>query len=144
MTTSRGDGPQADGVARDALLFLGWGCVNEAGPGLVEVFVFQGENLITVLPPEFSGIDDEGNWAVGVVPNGFVSDEAAGGEWHVTATCSDGETGDLIVDYEAATFTVIAPPSPPSTSPPTTATTAPATPQARPAAPVTARPTFAG
>jgi hypothetical protein len=129
--------------------FSGDGCVSEAGPGLVQVFVFQGESLITVLPPEFSGIDDEGNWAVGMVPNGFVSSEAAVGEWHATATCSDAETGEPIVDYEEATFTVTAPPSPPSTTAPTapaapTPPAAPATPQAPPAAPVTARPTFTG
>lgn len=127
-------------------VFSGDGCVSEAGPGLVEVFVFQGESLITVLPPGFSGIDDEGNWGVGMVPNGFVSEEAAVGEWHATATCSDAETGEPIVDYEEATFTVTAPPTPPSTTAPTApaAPAAPAPPQAQPAAPVTARPTFAG
>jgi hypothetical protein len=124
-------------------IFSGDGCVSEAGPGLVEVFVFQGESLVTVLLPEFSGIDDEGNWAMGMVPNGFMASEAAVGEWHASATCSDAETGDPIVDYEDATFTVTAPPSPPSPPAPPAPPT-PATPQAQPAAPVTARPNFAG
>lgn len=128
--------------------FSGEGCVSEAGPGLVEVLVFLGEELITTLPPEFSGIDGEGSWRVGMVPIGFFpSGEAAVGDWHATATCRDAETGDVVVEYAAAPFTVTAPPTPPappSTAPPTTTTTVPALPPAAPAAPVAARPTFTG
>jgi hypothetical protein len=133
--------------------FSGEGCVSEAGPGLVEVLVFLGEELIATLPPEFAGIDGEGSWRVGMVPNGFLGDDAAVGEWHTSATCRDAGTGDVIVGYPAAPFTVTAapapptpptPPSPPSTSPPATTTTAPAPPPAPPAAPVAARPAFTG
>jgi hypothetical protein len=131
-------------------LFSGEGCVSEAGPGLVEVLVFLGDELIATLPPEFAGIDSEGSWRVGIVPNGFLSDDAAVGDWHATATCRDAETGEPIVEYAAAPFTVTAPPTPPtppappSTSPPAPTTTVPAPPPAPPAAAVAARPTFTG
>ncbi|HET8620641.1 MAG TPA: hypothetical protein VFM27_16860 [Acidimicrobiales bacterium] len=128
-------------------LFSGEGCVSEAGPGLVEVLALLGDELIATLPPEFAGVDSEGNWRVGMVPNGFLGDEAAVGDWHATATCRDAETGEPIVEYAAAPFTVTAPPAPPApptTSPPAPTTTVPAPAPAPPAAPVAARPTFTG
>jgi hypothetical protein len=65
----------------------------------------------------------------------------------LTATCFDAETGQVLVDHAAATFEVIAPPTPPTTeppTPPTPPTTVPETPQAPPAAPVPAEPSFTG
>jgi len=59
----------------------------------------------------------------------------------VTATCLDAETDEVLVDYETATFEVVAPPTPPATTPPTTV---PEPSEAPPAAPVPAEPSFTG
>jgi hypothetical protein len=131
-------------------MFSGEGCVSAAGPGVMEVLVFFGGELIDSLNPDFNRVHADGSWGVGLVPNSFVRNEDAGGTWEVTGTCFDAETGQVLVDYETATFEVIAPPAPPTTAPPTTApptptTIAPEAPQpARPATPVTANPSFTG
>jgi hypothetical protein len=128
------------GLPGSEWVFSGEGCVSEAGPGTMEVLVFFGGELIVEFDPTFVTVDADGSWAIGMVPNGFVPNEDAVGTWEVTATCFDAETGQVLVDYETATFEVTAPPSPPATEPPTV----PESPQAPPAAPVPAEPTFTG
>jgi hypothetical protein len=134
-------------------MFSGEGCVSEAGPGVMEVLVFFGGELIESLNPDFITVRDDGSWGVGLVPNGFVPNEEAGGTWEVTGTCFDAETWEVLVEYEPAAFEVIAPPAPPTTNPPaappttapsTPTTEAPAAPQPEPAKPVTANPKFTG
>jgi hypothetical protein len=133
------------GPAGFVFTFSGEGCVSENGPGVVDLFVFFGEDLITNPDPAFVEPDEDGNWSFGIVPNGFFSTNAeAAGIWDVTATCFDAETDQVLVDYEPATFEVTAPPTPPTTEPPTPPITVPETPQAPPAAPVPAEPSFTG
>ncbi len=117
--------------------FSGEGCVSENGPGVMDVFVFFGEDLIANPDPAFVEPDADGNWGFGIHAGGAVPNPA--GIWDVTATCFDAVTDQVLVDYEPATFEVIAPPTPPTTEPPT-----PPTPQAPPAAPVPAEPSFTG
>jgi hypothetical protein len=95
--------------------FSGEGCVSENGPGVVELFVFFGGELIFNPDPAFVEPDEDGNWGVGMVPNGFIPNAEAVGTWEVTATCFDVVTDQVLVDYEAATFEVTAPPTPPTT-----------------------------
>jgi hypothetical protein len=138
----------------EPFMFSGEGCVSEAGPGVMEVLVFFGGELVQSEDPAFITVHADGSWGVGMVPNGVVPDEEAGGTWEVDATCFDAETWDVLVDYETATFEVIAPPARPTTNPPaapptpapsTPTTEAPAAPQpAKPAKPVTANPEFTG
>ena len=69
------------------------------------------------LDPAFVGVDDGGGWNVGLNPNGFMSNDEAVGTWEVTGTCFDAETWQVVVDYETATFEVVAPSAPPATDP---------------------------
>ena len=78
---------------------------------------------------------------MGFIPNSFIPNAEAVGTWEVTATCLDAETDEVLVDYETATFEVVAPPTPPATTPPTTVPEPSETP---PAAPVPAEPSFTG
>lgn len=84
-----------------------------------------------------------------------MSNEEAIGTWEVTGTCFDAETWEVVVEYETATFQVVAPPTRPATDPPVTnppavqpstpTTAGPVAPQpAEPAKPVTANPDFTG
>jgi hypothetical protein len=137
----------ASGPPGRPFTFSGGGCVSEAGPGVVEVVVSFGGELILAVDPGMVTFDDHGTWGVGMVPNGFMSNRDAVGTWDVTATCFDAETEEVLVDYAAATFEVIEPPAPPTT-PPTTSPTPTVTlaePQpAQPASPVAAKPAFTG
>jgi hypothetical protein len=138
------------GQPGNVFLFSGEGCASEAGPGVMEVSVFFGGELILTADPAFVGVDDGGSWTVGMNPNGFMSNEEAIGTWEVTGTCFDAETWEVLVDYETATFEVVAPSTPPATDPPAPQPTTPTAPQpvapppAEPAKPVTARPDFTG
>jgi hypothetical protein len=114
----------------------GEGCVSEAGPGVVDLSVFFGGDLINHPDPGLVVPDEDGSWGFGIVPNGFFPSADALGTWEVTATCFDAETEQVLVDYEVATFEVTAPPTPPPT--------VPETPQAPPAPPVPAEPSFTG
>jgi hypothetical protein len=128
------------GPAGVVFTFSGEGCVSENGPGVMDLSVFFGEDLITNPDPGFVEPDEDGNWSFGVLPIGFFPSAAeAAGIWDVTATCFDAETDQVLVDYEAATFEVTGPPTPPPTPP-----TVPESPQAPPAAPVPAEPSFTG
>jgi hypothetical protein len=128
------------GPAGLVFTFSGDGCVSENGPGVMDFFVFFGEDLISNPDPAFVEPDEDGNWSFGINPNGFFDTNAeAAGIWEGTGTCFDAVTDQVLVDYEVATFEVIAPPTPPTTEPPT-----PPTPQAPPAAPVPAEPSFTG
>jgi hypothetical protein len=125
--------------------FSGEGCVSENGPGVMDVFVFFGEDLISNPDPAFVEPDEDGNWSFGINPIGFFPTAAeAVGIWEVTATCFDAATDEVLVDYEPTTFEVTAPPTPPPTEPPTTPTTVPEPTPAPPAAPVPAQPSFTG
>jgi hypothetical protein len=111
----------------------------------MDVSAFFGGELIFNADPAFVIPDEDGNWGVGLQAGGsFPNPADAAGIWDVTATCFDAETGQVLVDHAAATFEVIAPPTPPTTEPPTPPTTVPETPQAPPAAPVPAEPSFTG
>jgi hypothetical protein len=148
------------GQPGNVFLFSGEGCVSDAGPGVMDVSVFFGGELILTADPAFVGVDDGGSWNVGMNPNGFMSNEEAIGTWKVTATCFDAETWEVLVDYAPATFEVVAPPTPPATDPPpadplatdppaappsTPTTSAPVAPEpTEPATPVTAHPDFTG
>jgi hypothetical protein len=143
------------GQPGNVFLFSGEGCVSDAGPGVMEVSVFFDGELILRVDPAFVGVDDGGSWNVGMNPNGFMSNEEAIGTGEVTGTCLDAETWEVLVDYEAATFEVVAPSTPPATDPPATdppaappsrpTTSAPVAPQpAEPAKAVTAHPDFTG
>jgi hypothetical protein len=143
------------GQPGNVFLFSGEGCVSGAGPGVMEVSVFFGGELILRADPAFVGVDDGGSWNVGMNPNGFMSNEEAIGTWEVTGTCFDSETWEVLVNYETAKFDVVAPPTPPATDPPvtnppavqpSTPTTPPPVAQqpAEPAKPVTAHPDFTG
>jgi hypothetical protein len=114
--------------------FSGEGCVSDAGPGVMHLSFFLGEDLIEEVDPGFVPPDEGGNWVFGLVPSGF-DDFSPVGVWHVTATCTDAETDQVLVDYEPATFEVTALPTPP---------TVPESPEAPPAAPVPAGPSFTG
>jgi hypothetical protein len=117
-------------------IFSGEGCVSENGPGVVDLSVFFGGDLITNPDPAFLVPNEDGHWSFGIAPNPFFPTPAAAvGTWEVTATCFDVETDEVLVDYEPATFEVILPPTPP---------TVPETPQAPPAPPVPAEPSFTG
>jgi hypothetical protein len=116
--------------------FSGEGCVGENGPGVVDLSVFFGGDLMTNPDPGFLVPDEDGHWTFGILPIGFfpIAAEAVG-TWEVTATCFDAETDEVLVDYEPATFEVTAPVTPP---------TVPESPEAPPAAPVPAEPSFTG
>jgi hypothetical protein len=142
------------GLPGSEWMFSGEGCVSEAGPGVMDVLVFLGGEL--VWEHTFGPFDADGSWGIGIVPNGIVPEEYAVGTWEVSATCFDAETWQVLVDYETTTFEVNQRPAPPTTTPPTTAppttapraatttTTVPETPEAPPAAPVPAQPSFTG
>jgi hypothetical protein len=142
------------GLPGSEWMFSGEGCVSEAGPGVMDVLVFLGGEL--VWEHTFGPFDADGSWGIGIVPNGIVPEEDAVGTWEVSATCFDAETWQVLVDYETTTFEVNQRPAPPTTTPPTTAppttapraatttTTVPETPEAPPAAPVPAQPSFTG
>jgi hypothetical protein len=66
--------------------------------------VFFGEDLIEE-DPVFLPPDEDGNWEFGFVPSGFNGFNPVG-VWHVTATCTDAETDQVLVDYEPATLFV--------------------------------------
>jgi hypothetical protein len=140
----------ASGQPGNVFLFSGVGCVSEAGHGVMEVSVFFGGELVLTADPAFVGADDGGSWNVGMNPNGFMSNEEAIGTWEVTGTCFDAETWEVLVDYETATFEVVAPATPPATDPPAAHPSTPTTPPlvaprpAEPAEPVTAHPDFTG
>ena len=122
-------------------MFSGEGCVSEAGPGAMDVLVFFGGELIVEFDATLVPVRADGSWAIGMVPNGFVPTEDAVGTWEVTGTCSDAETGKVIVDYDVTTFEVTAPPTPPTEPPPPPPPTEEPAP---PAAPVPAEPSFTG
>jgi hypothetical protein len=135
------------GPAGLVFTFTGEGCVSENGPGVMDFFIFFGEDLIANPDPAFVEPDEDGNWGFGINPIGFFTPAEAAGIWEGTGTCFDAVTDQVLVDYEVATFEVTAPPTPPTTEPPTPPTTEPPTtptPQAPPAAPVPAEPSFTG
>lgn len=117
--------------------FSGEGCVSENGPGVVDLFVFFGGDVLFSPDPAFLIPDEDGHWAVGMVPIGFFPTAAeAVGTYEVTATCFDAETDEVVVDYEPTTFEV--------TGEPTPSPTVPQSPEAPPATPVPAQPSFTG
>jgi hypothetical protein len=111
------------GHPRTEFVFSGEGCVSDTGPGVVDLAVLLGEDLVVEERPDLVPVEDDGSWTIGIVPNGFVPEAEAVGLWDVTATCFDAEKEQARVDYEVATFEVTARPTPPTTAPPTTTST---------------------
>jgi hypothetical protein len=128
------------GPAGTLVTISGAGCVTEAGPGDVEVYLFnEGEEE----PAEtIGGIvpDAEGNWQT----QGPVLPTDPIGVHPISATCFESPESDVVVaDYDFAFFEVTAPPTttPPTTAPPSQPTVEK---PAAPATPVPAEPIFTG
>jgi hypothetical protein len=129
------------GSAGTLVTISGAGCVTEAGPGDVEVYLFnEGEEEPAVV---IDGIvpDAEGNWQT----QGPVLPTDPIGIHPISATCFESPESDVVVaDYEFVDFEVTAPPTttPPTTAPPSQPPVE--EPEAAPATPVPAHPTFTG
>ena len=131
----------SSGPAGTLVTISGAGCVSEAGPGDVEVYLFNegqdepAETIGGIVP------DAQGNWQT----QGPVLPTDPIGIHPISATCFESPESDVVIaDYDFATFEVTAPPvtTPPSTEPP--AQPPVEKPEAPPAAPVRAQPTFTG
>jgi hypothetical protein len=111
-------------------------CLNEAGLGEVEVYLFfEDEEEPAVFPVD--EVLEDGSWSLVLAS----TVEDAPGLYSFTATCFVPGSDEVIADYEFADFELTGPPTttPPSTTPPTTTP-----PEAPPAAPVTEEPDFTG
>lgn len=129
------------GPAGTLVTISGAGCVTEAGPGDVEVYLFNegqdepAETIVGIVP------DAQGNWQT----QGPVLPTDPIGIHPISATCFESpESSTVVAEYDFVEFEVTAPTTtpPPSTPPPSQPPVD--KPEAAPATPVPARPTFTG
>jgi hypothetical protein len=111
----------------------GEGCLNEDGPGEVDVqLFFEDEEEPAVFPAD--EVLEDGSWSLVLAS----TEEDPPGIYTFTATCFVPGGEEVIADYDFVEFELTAPPEPPTT--PTT----PPTPTAPPAVPVVEEPDFTG
>ena len=114
-------------------------CLNEAGPGEVEVYLFfEDEEEPAVFPVD--EVMEDGSWSLVLLS----TEEDPLGHYSFTATCFVPGSDDVIADYDFADFELTGPPTTTPTTPTPTTPTTPTPPEAPPAAPVTEEPDFTG
>lgn len=131
------------GPAGTVVTVSGAGCLTEAGPGEVEVYVFFGEEeepQVFVVAPE-----EDGSWLIELESH----PETPPGVFTFTATCfaSSDPEAEVVADYDFAEFEVLAStePTPPTSEPDGPPTLTPVDDEpAPPATPVPGEPTFTG
>jgi hypothetical protein len=113
-------------------------CLNEDGPGEVDVeLFFEDEEEPAVFPAD--EVLEDGSWSLVLAS----TEEDPPGIYTFTATCFVPGSEEVIAEYEFVEFELTAPTTAPTT-PPTNPSTAPPPAQAPPAVPVVDEPDFTG
>jgi hypothetical protein len=125
----------ASGPVGTEVTVSGEECLNEAGPGEVEVYLFfeDEEEPAVFLVDQ---VLEDGSWSLVLAS----TEEDPPGLYTFSATCFVPESEEVIADYDFVDFELTAAPKPSEPPKPP----APEPEPAKPAAPVVARPSFTG